>query len=243
MERLQKLMAHAGVASRRGSEKLIKEGRVKVNGEVVTEMGLIVKKNDTIEVDNVPITQEQKLYFLFNKPRGVITSASDHKGRKTVVDYFSSIEQRIYPVGRLDYDTTGVLIMTNDGELTNQLTHPKFGIEKTYVAKVTGLVHKSSIAKLEKGLFIDNYKTRPAKARIIEINKAKNTSLIELTIHEGKNHQVKKMLQAIGHPVEKLNRSHYGFLTTEGLQSGEWRELKPFEVNKLKQLAHEESND
>jgi len=241
MERLQKVMAHAGIASRRNSEKLIKEGRVQVNGKVVTEMGLNVSNSDTIAVDGVPITKEEKLYFILNKPRGVISSADDPKGRKTVVDLFSHIDQRIYPVGRLDYDTTGVLLMTNDGELTNQLTHPKYGIEKTYIAKVNGLIDKAAISKLEKGLNIDDYKTRPAKARIMDIDSKKNKSMVELTIHEGKNHQVKKMLKAVGHPVEKLNRVQYGFLTTEGLQSGEWRELKTFEVNKLKQLVKENS--
>lgn len=237
MERLQKIMAHAGIASRRASEKLIKEGRVKVNGKVVTEMGLNVSKDDTIEVDSIPITKEEKLYFLLNKPRGVISSADDPKGRKTVVDFFSHIEQRIYPVGRLDYDTTGVLLLTNDGELTNQLTHPKYGIEKTYVAKVEGLIDKKAISRLEKGLNIDGYVTRPAKARIIDIDPRKNISMVELTIHEGKNHQVKKMLKTVGFPVEKLNRDKYGFLTTEGLQSGEWRQLKTYEVNKLKDLV------
>ncbi|GEK90957.1 pseudouridine synthase [Alkalibacterium kapii] len=239
MERLQKVMAHAGIASRRGSEKLIQEGRVKVNGKVVTEMGLNVSNKDAITVDDVPITKEQKLYFILNKPRGVISSAVDPKGRKTVVDFFEHIDQRVYPVGRLDYDTTGVLLLTNDGELTNQLTHPKYGIEKTYIAKVTGVIDKTAIKKLEKGLKIDNYKTLPAKARILEIDSKKNKSMVELTIHEGKNHQVKKMLKTVGYPVEKLNRVQYGFLTTEGLKSGEWRELKSFEVKKLKQLVNE----
>ncbi|GAA0485241.1 hypothetical protein GCM10008936_12810 [Alkalibacterium indicireducens] len=173
MERLQKVMAHAGVASRRASEKMIKEGRVKVNGAVVKEMGINVKKTDLIEVDSVPIVQEQKYYFLLNKPRGVISSADDPKGRKTVVDLLSGVEQRIYPVGRLDYDTTGVIILTNDGELTNQLTHPKFGVEKTYIAKVTGLIDKKPVIRLEKGVVIDGYKTRPAKARIIDVDSKK----------------------------------------------------------------------
>lgn len=239
MERLQKVMAHAGIASRRGSEKLIKEGRVKVNGKVVTEMGVNVSKDDTVSVDDIPISYEQKLYYLLNKPRGVISSAHDPKGRKTVVDFFPEVEERIYPVGRLDYDTTGVILLTNDGELTNQLTHPSFEVEKTYIAKVTGLVHKTAIKKLEEGLTLDGYKSRPAKARIIEVNKRNNTSIVELTIHEGKKHQVKNMLKKVGHPVEKLNRDKYAFLTTEGLQSGEWRELKSFEVNKLKQLVNE----
>ncbi|HAJ70062.1 MAG: pseudouridine synthase [Alkalibacterium gilvum] len=237
MERLQKVMAHAGIASRRGSEKLIKEGRVQVNGKVVTEMGVNVSNKDSIKVNDIPITKEQTLYFVLNKPRGVISSVGDPKGRKTVVDFFNHIDQRVYPVGRLDYDTTGVLLLTNDGELTNQLTHPKYGIEKTYIAKVTGSIDKQAIKRLEDGLDIDDYKTLPAKARIMDVDKRKNKSMVELTIHEGKNHQVKKMLKTVGFPVEKLNRTQYGFLTTEGLQSGEWRELKSFEVNKLRQLV------
>lgn len=239
MERLQKVMAHAGVASRRASEKLIEEGRVKVNGTVVKEMGLNVRSSDVISVDNVPITQEQKYYFLLNKPRGVISSSDDPKGRKTVVDFFSGIDHRVYPVGRLDYDTTGVILVTNDGELTNQLTHPSYGVEKTYIAKVEGLINKKAISQLEKGVVIDGYKTQPAKARIIDINPKTKTSLVELVIHEGKNHQVKKMLKTVGYPVEKLNRDKYAFLTAEGLLSGEWRELKHYEVNKLKQLVDE----
>lgn len=239
MDRLQKVMAHAGVASRRKSEQMIEEGRVKVNGKVVTELGLQVKKSDTIEVDGVPIQKEKLVYFLLNKPRGVVSTASDPKDRETVVSLLEGIEERIYPVGRLDYDTTGVLLLTNDGELANKLMHPSYSVEKTYVAKVKGLVTKDKIKKLETGVKIDKTTSSPAKARLVNYDRKKNMSTVELIIHEGKNHQVKKMMQAIEHPVEKLTRTQYSFLTTEGLQSGVWRELKQFEINKLRQLVEE----
>lgn len=230
-------MAHAGIASRRKSEELIQAGRVKVNGKVVTELGIKVNKNDTVEVDGVLVEREHPVYFLLNKPRGVVSSAADDKGRKTVVDFFPEVEQRIYPIGRLDYDTTGALILTNDGEFAQLMMHPKYEIEKTYVAKVSGLVNKETLTRLEKGVKIDGLKTAPAKARVLSQDRRKKVSMVELTIHEGQNHQVKKMFQALGHPVEKLKREKYGLLNLDGLQPGEWRELKAFEVNKLIQLA------
>lgn len=237
MERLQKVMAHAGVASRRKSEKLIAEGHVKVNGKIVKDMGVQVNRHDTIEVNGVPIEREQPVYYLLNKPRGVISSVSDEKGRKTVVDLFPEIEQRIYPIGRLDYDTTGALILTNDGEFAQMLMHPKFEINKTYVAKVKGLMNKQTLNQLEKGITIKGKKTAPAKGRILSQDRRKKTTMVELTIHEGRNHQVKNMFEAVHHPVEKLKRETYGTLNLEGLQSGEWRELKPFEVNELIRVA------
>lgn len=234
MERLQKVMAHAGVASRRKSEQMITDGRVKVNGEKVTDMGVRVSKSDTITVDDVPINKEEPVYILLNKPRGVVTTVDDPKGRDTVIDLVRNVSQRIYPVGRLDYDTTGVLILTNDGELANKLMHPSFEFEKTYVAKVEGRLTKENLIKLKQGVNLDEGKTAPAQARIINYDKQSNKTMLELILHEGKNHQVKKMMEAVGHPVDKLTRDKYGFLTTEGLKSGEWRELKQYEVNKLK---------
>lgn len=239
MERLQKVMAHAGVASRRKSEEMIAAGRVKVNGETVTEMGVQVSKRDNVEVDGIPIDKEEPVYILLNKPRSTITSVSDDKGRKTVIDLLPEIEQRIYPVGRLDYDTTGALILTNDGELAQMLMHPKFEIEKTYVAKVKGIVSRQTLSQLEKGVKINGEWTAPAKGRILSQDHRKNTTMVELTIHEGRNHQVKNMFEAVQHPVIKLTRESYGTLTLSTLQSGEWRELKPFEVNELKRLAKE----
>lgn len=242
MDRLQKVMAHAGVASRRKSENMIEAGRVKVNGQVVKELGFQVKKSDTIEVDDVPIQKERLVYFLLNKPRGVVSTASDPKNRETVIDLLHEVEERIYPVGRLDYDTTGVLLLTNDGELANKLMHPKYSVEKTYLAKVKGRVTRENIQQLEKGVVFDKVKSAPAKAKIVNYDRKKDHSTVELTIHEGKNHQVKKMMQAINHPVEKLTRTQYGFLTVEGMQSGVWRELKQFEINKLQLLVDDEQN-
>jgi len=237
MERLQKVMAHAGVASRRKSEELIQAGRVKVNGKVTRELGVQVSRQDTVEVDGVLIAREHPVYFLLNKPRGILSTVSDDKGRKTVLDLFPHVEQRIYPIGRLDYDTTGALLLTNDGEFAHLLMHPKYEIEKTYVAKVEGVVDKDSLRKLEKGIFIEGRKTAPAKARIMSIDKRKKVSIVEIIIHEGQNHQVKKMFKAIGFPVEKLKREKYGNLDLIGLQPGESRELKQFEIQKLTYLA------
>ncbi|WP_027107508.1 pseudouridine synthase [Lacticigenium naphthae] len=237
MERLQKVMAHAGIASRRKSEELIKTGRVKVNGEVVRELGIQVSNQDEIKVDNVPIDKEEPVYYLLNKPRSVISTVEDNKGRKTVREFFPQVEQRIYPIGRLDYDTTGAIILTNDGDFAQLLMHPKYEIEKTYVAKVRGLVKKETIKKLEKGLVIEGKKTSPAKARVISQDRKKEVTMVEIKIHEGRNHQVKNMFTAVGHPVLKLKRETYGQLNLAGLQPGESRVLKAFEIDSLKKEA------
>ena len=233
MERLQKMIALSGYASRRKSEELIKCGKVKVNGSVITEMGYKVNSTDLIEVDGNPIREiEDKVYYILNKPRGVVTTVHDDKGRKTVIDLIKTTK-RIYPIGRLDYDTTGLLILTNDGELTNYLTHPKNNVEKVYVAKIKGLINKDELAKLCKGVFIDGKKTSKAKAKILKIDKKNNSSVVELIIHEGKNHQVKNMFKAIGYDVLKLKRESIAFLTLDGLKSGEYRLLSIKEVKKL----------
>ncbi|KAA9234975.1 pseudouridine synthase [Aerococcus urinae] len=237
MERLQKVIAHAGVTSRRDAEKLILAGRVQVNGQVVTELGTKVTKKDLVEVDQVPIYKEEPVYYLFNKPDGVISSVADDKGRKVVVDYFKEIPQRIYPIGRLDYHTTGVLLLTNDGEFANLLMHPRYEIDKVYVAKVKGYPSPDALKRLEEGLVIDGQKTAKARARIRKNKAAKENATVELTIHEGRNRQVRKMLEAVGHPVKRLNRERYGFLTTEGLGVGEYRPLLKAEVERLKQYA------
>ncbi|MFD1125891.1 pseudouridine synthase [Lentilactobacillus raoultii] len=234
-ERLQKVMAHAGVASRRKAEKLISEGHVKVNGHVITELGTKVTDNDEVKVDEVPISREVPVYYLLYKPRGVITAVTDNKNRQTVVDLLSDVTERIYPVGRLDYDTSGLLLLTNDGELDNHLTHPKYEVDKTYVAKVKGIVTNDDMKQLRTGVRIDGRKTAGAKASVIRTNQ--NSSIVSLTIHEGRNHQVKKMFLALGHPVEKLSRQSYGFLNLKGLQPGEYRKLKPHEVEELKKLS------
>ncbi|MFL2099959.1 pseudouridine synthase [Desemzia sp. FAM 23991] len=237
MERLQKVMAHAGVDSRRKCETLITQGRVKVNGKVVTELGVQVNQSDLIEVDNIPVDREEPVYFLLNKPRNMITAVSDDKGRPVVTDLFFGVEQRIYPVGRLDYDTTGALILTNDGEFSQLLMHPKHEIEKVYVAKVKGLIQRKTLRQLEKGVVIEGKKTAPASTKLLSSNVEKQTSIVQITIHEGRNRQVKKMFEAVGHPVQKLTREAYGNLNLNGLNSGDWRELKHFEVQQLRELA------
>lgn len=232
MERLQKVIANSGYASRRKAEELIKQKRVKVNGKLITELGTKVNGNDIIEIDNLKIQNEEKVYFILNKPRGIITSASDEKGRKTVVDLINT-DKRIYPVGRLDYDTTGILLLTNDGELTNLMLHPRNKIDKVYIAKVNGLVGKEEVAKLSKGVFINSKKTAHAKVRVKRFNKKTNTSIVELTIHEGRNHQVKKMFESIGLEVLKLKREKIACLNLDGLKSGDYRKLNPKEVKQL----------
>lgn len=235
MERLQKVLAHAGVASRRGSETLISEGHVKVNGETVTTLGTKVARHDHITVDEMPIQLEMPVYLLMNKPRQAVSTVHDDKKRRTVIDLLDEdVKERVYPVGRLDYDTTGLLLLTNDGELANQLTHPKYEVEKTYVAKVQGIPTNEELKTLRKGVKVEGRVTAPAKSKLVSSDQNKKTAIVSLTIHEGKNHQVKKMLQAVGHPVMKLKRESYAFLTLKGVQPGEYRHLTPEEVKQLK---------
>ncbi|USS87405.1 rRNA pseudouridine synthase [Fructilactobacillus hinvesii] len=245
-ERLQKVMAHAGIASRRASEQLIETGHVRVNGKVVTTLGTKVTAADRIEVDHKPIQKEAPVYFLFNKPRGVITSATDEKHRKTVLDYFQhQVSERIYPVGRLDYDTTGALLVTNDGELDYLLTHPKHEIPKTYLAKVTGIPNATDFHRLETGVKLDaNHRSAPAEVRLAKkMGNDNQNALVELTIHEGRNHEVKKMLQAVGHPVEKLKRTAFAGLKLADLEPGQWRSLNKREVRDLWELAKGEQQN
>lgn len=237
MERLQKVIAHAGIASRRKAEKLIAEGKVTVNGKVVTELGTKVTPSDKIQVNGIPLQQEEQKYYLFYKPRGVISAVEDDKNRKVVTDFFPHVEERIYPVGRLDYDTSGLLLLSNDGEFTHLLTHPKHEIPKTYVAKVKGLPSRELLKKLERGIQLEDGKTAPAKTKLLTADKRKGHSIVEITIHEGRNRQVRKMFDAIDHSVLKLKRERFAFLTLHGLNAGEYRELTPHEVKKLKVLA------
>lgn len=241
-ERLQKVMAECGVASRRASEKIIAAGRVKVNGKVVTEMGVKVTGADAIEVDGHPLQREPKHYYLMNKPRGVISSAHDDKGRKTVVDivHDAGVPGRIYPVGRLDYDTTGVLILTNDGQLANTLMHPRYSVDKTYVAKVDGDLTMAEIQQLRHGVRLDaHHRSRPAKVKLMpQHDHSHKSSWVRLTIHEGHYHQVKRMLKAVGHKVEKLNRESYDGLNVKGLNPGQFRELSGNEVHRLEANAN-----
>jgi 23S rRNA pseudouridine2605 synthase len=242
MERLQKVIAQAGIASRRKSEELIKEGKVKVNGKTVTELGVKVTASDKVEVNEIPIEREEPVYFLLYKPRGVISSVSDEKGRKVVTDFFQGYKERIYPVGRLDYDTSGIILLTNDGEFANLLMHPKSEIEKVYVAKIKGIPLRETLKKLEKGIRLEDGRTAPAKSKLLSTDKKKNTAIVELTIHEGRNRQVRRMFETVGHEVIKLKRERYGFLTLTGLNAGDARELTPHEVKQLRALAMETKN-
>jgi len=236
-ERLQKVMAEYGVASRRKSEEIIYAGRVKVNGRLVTEPGLkIDKERDVIEVDgNIIKSPEKKIYILLNKPSGYITSVKDQFGRPTVLDLLKEISTRVFPIGRLDYDTEGLLILTNDGELTYKITHPRHSIDKTYRALVRGEVNGDDIKIFERGMAIEDYVTAPAKMEIVRYSKG--NSVIDITIHEGRNRQVRKMCSAIGHDVIRLRRIKIGDIGLGGLKTGEWRYLKDSEIRYLKKLG------
>lgn len=236
MERLQKVIAASGVASRRKAEELILAKKVKVNGKVVLELGVKVSEKDIVEVNGEKINREEKVYYLLNKPRGVITSTNDELSRTTVVSLINE-DKRIYPVGRLDYDTTGALILTNDGEFANMMMHPSNNIDKVYVAKIKGILLPNEIMQLKNGVIIDGVKTSKAKVKVKKIDKSTNTSIVEITIHEGKNHQVKKMFECVSKDVIKLKRERIAFLDLKGLTSGEYRKLSHKEISKLYVLA------
>jgi len=232
MERLQKLIAESGYTSRRKAEELILAGKVKVDGKVVKELGVKVNKDVKLEVEGKILKLEEKEYYLLNKPRGYICAVSDDKGRKVVTELISTTA-RIYPIGRLDYDTTGLLILTNDGELSNILMHPSSNVEKTYVAKIEGTLTGEELHKLKKGVLIDNRKCIPTYVKVRKRDKVKNTDIVEITISEGRNHIIKNVFDSIGHPVIKLTRTNYGFLNLDKLNSGDYRILSNSEVRKL----------
>ncbi|WP_407311087.1 pseudouridine synthase [Desulfosporosinus sp. SB140] len=246
-ERLQKVLAQAGVASRRQVERLIEEGRVTVNGITVSVLGTKVNSNDTICVDGTLIERSERLfYYLLNKPMGVITSARDPQGRPTVVEIMRDAPARVYPVGRLDFDTSGLLVMTNDGELAHRLMHPSYGVEKTYRVWVHGPVGIKALEQLREGVLLNDGKTAPAKVvrrsgllkrRIVD-QMSEPLEVLEITIHEGKNRQVRRMFGAIGYPVAKLERIAFGPLAQDGqLQSGSYRSLTREEIKKLRSLV------
>lgn len=233
MERLQKVIASYGYASRRKAEDLIRHGKVLVNGKVITELGTKVETNDIISIDGVIINKDVKHeYYLLNKPRQVISSVTDKEGRITVTDLINT-DARIYPVGRLDYDTTGLIILTNDGDFANMLMHPSYEVEKTYVAKLNKILDKDDINKLKKGIVIDNRKVEIKRFKVRKKDNEKNTSIIELTIVEGRNHIVKRIFESMHIDVMKLSRIGYAFLTLDGLKSGEYRQLSIKEIKKL----------
>lgn len=237
MERVQKVIANYGYCSRRKAEELIEKGKVKVNNEVVKKLGTLVNEDDIIEVDGYVLAKQEKVYVLLNKPRGVVTTTSDDKHRKTVLDLVN-IPVRVYPVGRLDYDTTGVLLLTNDGELTNAMLHPSNNIEKVYVAKIKGTLTVGHKKTLESGVIIDGKKTSKCKIKILNVDRKSNNSIVEVMIHEGRNHQVKNMFSALGYEVIKLRRESVAFLTADGLKPGEYRFLSIKEVKILYNLIN-----
>jgi 23S rRNA pseudouridine2605 synthase len=234
--RLAKYLANQGAASRRKSEVLISQGRVTVNGSTVSEQGFkIDPQKDRVEVDGKLLMPEAKVYILLNKPSGYLSSVSDPWGRPVVVDLIKDSNRRIYPVGRLDFDTEGLLLLSNDGEFANLIIHPRHQIDKKYEALVTGRVSKDTISKLKKGIVLEDGITAPAQARILGYEPEK--TLVEIIIHEGKKRQIKRMLACVGHPVEKLKRTGIAFLTLEGLSVGQYRYLTSEEVVKLKAAA------
>ena len=232
--RLQKFLAECGVASRRKCEQLIQQGKIKVNGVIVTELGTkVTPKKDTIIYNGKKLEIENNfVYILLNKAIGYVTRAKDQFNRDTVLDLIK-IKQRIVPVGRLDMYTSGALLLTNDGQFVYKITHPKHEIEKTYNATVSGIVTNKDIEKLQQGVQIENYKTKPAKAKILKIDKEKNISRIQIIIHEGKNRQVRKMCEAIGKKVVALHRSKIGSIEVKDLELGKWRYLTTKEVQSL----------
>ena len=236
MDRVQKLIANSGYCSRRKAEELILKKKVLVNGKVAN-LGDKASLSDEILVEGNPIGYESKEYFLFYKPRGVVCTTKDDKGRKTVLDYFDDIPKRIYPIGRLDYDTTGVLLLTNDGDFANLLMHPSNKIDKFYVAKVKGIVTGDEIKKLKQGILLDGSKVYPSRVKLKKIYKKSLTSIVEITIHEGKNHEVKRIFESIDHEVLKLKRESFAFIGLGNLKSGERRMLTTKEVRQLKNLA------
>ncbi len=236
MERLQKVIANSGFTSRRKAEELIVANRVKVNDVIINELGYKVSSKDKITVDDIALATENKVYYLLNKPRGVISTTSDDKNRKTVVDLINT-NARIYPIGRLDYDTTGAIILTNDGEFANLMMHPSNDIDKVYVVKIEGMFNPYDLKQMKNGLMIENYKTSPCRVKIKKYDKITNTSIVEVTIHEGKNHQIKKMFATLGYEVLKLKREKIAFLTLNGLNSGDYRPLSIKEVKQLYNLA------
>ena len=233
MERLQKFMAEAGVASRRACEELIRQGRVTVNGETASLGRSVEPEQDRVELDGKPVQKEQRrTVILLYKPRGVVSTSSDPEGRRTVQDYFREIPERLYNVGRLDLNSEGLLLMTNDGALANRLTHPRYGVDKTYYAVCDGRLTASEAAKLTNGIVLEDGMTAPARVDAVRTTQRGDTSFL-ITIHEGRNRQIRRMLEAVGHRTLRLKRERFGPLSLGTLAPGEWRKLSDEEIKKL----------
>lgn len=235
--RLQKYMAMCGVAARRKCEEIIASGRVTVNGQVITQLGTQVEEGDVVALDGVTLAPEaRKRYILYHKPAGEVTTVSDDKGRETVMDRFADISERLYPVGRLDYDSEGLLLLTNDGEMAQRLTHPSCEVDKVYLARVSGNPSNEALDRLRRGVFMegDERRTYPAQVRVVRDESLFTDVLV--TIHEGRNRQVRRMFESVGHQVLLLRRVRFGPLELGALRRGEWRELTAQEIAQLKAL-------
>lgn len=233
--RLNKYIAHAGIASRRKADELTINGNVKINGLTMREPGYNVKPGDVVEVNGQRISGQEKMeYVLLNKPKGYITSMQDEKGRPVVTELVADVDARLFPVGRLDYNTSGMLILTNDGDLTYRLTHPRHQVTKTYRALVSGVLSKEKLFRLRKGVDIGGFVTSPAQVKIIR--QAERSAVVDITIHEGKNRQVRKMFAAVGNPVQELQRTAIGDLRLGRLKEGHYRKLTRNEIEYLKNL-------
>lgn len=237
LERLQKVIAHSGYTSRRKAEQLIIEGKVKVNGKTVTKLGTKVSPKDIVEIEGIPLEKEMPVYYLLYKPREVISSVEDDRGRTVVTDFLPEVSKRIYPIGRLDYQSSGIILLTNDGEFAHLMMHPKHEINKEYLVKVKGLPKKEDMIAIRKGVKSEGELLRAIKSRVLNVNHQAKTAIIELTLREGRYRHIRRMMEKLGYPVEKLKREKFGFLTLHGLQPGEYRELNPKEVNQLRNLA------
>jgi pseudouridine synthase len=236
--RLQKILSQAGVASRRAAEKLIVEGRVSVNGKTVLELGTKAATTDDIRVDGRRIrAAERKRYILLYKPAGVVTTRNDPQRRPTVIHLLAGVREYVYPVGRLDYDTEGLLLLTNDGDLAAMLTHPRHGVERTYEARVAGMPDPRAVERLRTGIPLDGHRTLPADAAVLNAGRSDKDGIVRLTIREGRNRQVRRMLEAVGHPVQTLKRTRIGPISDRQLKPGAWRELTEEEVRRLMRLA------
>ena len=234
--RLSKYLADAGIASRRKSEKLISDGRVKVNGEIVREQGRLINPDlDMVEIDGTKVQAQDKIYLMLNKPAGYLSSTFDPQGRPTVMELLKGIKGRLYPVGRLDLDTRGLLLLSNDGDFTNLIIHPRYHIEKKYQAQVEGLITPEAVETLTRGVHLEDGPTAPARVKVLKCERG--STLIEIVIHEGRKRQVKRMLAAVGFPVISLSRIALAFLTLEDLPEGQYRPLQPDEVDGLRELA------
>lgn len=239
MERIQKRIAASGIASRRKAEELILEGRVKVNGLVVSNLGTKVGPKDEVTVDDVVVSKLSSLYLVLNKPRGYISTVSDDLGRKTVIDLIPNEfkDFHLFPVGRLDYDTKGIIILTNDGEFMNQMVGPKSGVQKEYLARIKGIINTSALNRLENGVMINGKMTLPAIVSLASIDRENSSSLVRITITQGMNHQVKEMFKAVGYEVKKLTRVRFGNIKIDDLSEGEIRRMTIHEVKTLIELS------